>query len=87
VSSTAAGDGLGPEFGVPAAPVGLDLSDWEIHLHRGRHTAVGALRAWNDPTGTFRTENFALLFVSAWHSVADHPGAGGRGSSNDPASK
>jgi hypothetical protein len=31
---------------------------------------MAALRVWNDPMATFRAQNFALLFVTAWNSVA-----------------
>ena len=39
-------------------------------LDHGRHAALAALRVWNDPAATFRTESFALLFVTAWNSIA-----------------
>lgn len=52
------------------APDGEQLNEWELQLHHGRHAALGALRVWNDPTAVFRTETFALLFVTAWNSVA-----------------
>ncbi len=52
------------------APVGTELEEWEQQLHHGRHAALAALRAWNDPIGLFRTETFALLLVAAWNSVA-----------------
>lgn len=55
-------------LGVP--PAGTELEQWEEQLHHGRGAALAALRVWNDPTATFRTENFALLFVTAWNSVA-----------------
>lgn len=51
------------------APAGTHLEEWETQLSHGRHAAIAALRAWNDPTGSFRTEAFALLFVAAWNSV------------------
>lgn len=51
-------------------PQGSTLDDWQAQLHHGRHASVAALRAWNDPMGTFRTQTFALLFVAAWNSVA-----------------
>lgn len=50
-------------------PDGSELTDWEAQLQHGRHAAVAAIRAWNDPVATFRTETFALLFVTAWNSV------------------
>lgn len=52
------------------APDGVVLDDWESQLQHGRNAAISALRTWNDPTATFRTQNFALLFVTAWNSVA-----------------
>ena len=52
------------------APDGVVLDDWESQLQHGRNAALSALRVWNDPTATFRTQNFALLFVTAWNSVA-----------------
>ncbi len=51
-------------------PVGSELTDWEAQLQHGRHAAVAAIRAWNDPVATFRTETFALLFVTSWNSIA-----------------
>lgn len=51
-------------------PDGRDLDEWEQQLDHGRHAALAALRVWNDPTATFRTESFALLFVTAWNSIA-----------------
>ncbi len=52
------------------APQGQDLDEWEAQLQHGRHAAMAALRAWNDPTASFRSQSFALLFVTAWNSVA-----------------
>jgi hypothetical protein len=51
-------------------PRGGKLEEWETQLHHGRHAALAALRTWNDPTASFRTETFALLLVAAWNSVA-----------------
>jgi hypothetical protein len=51
-------------------PEGTELEEWESQLHHGRHAALSGLRAWNDPTGSFRTQNFAVLFVIAWNSIA-----------------
>lgn len=56
--------------GLGVAPVGRDLEEWELQLDHGRHAALAALRVWNDPAATFRTETFALLFVTAWNSVS-----------------
>lgn len=55
---------------VGIAPHGRELEEWEQQLDHGRHAALGALRVWNDPLATFRTETFALLFVTAWNSIA-----------------
>lgn len=55
---------------IGVAPRGTTLADWEAQLHHGRHAALAALRVWNDPTASFRTESFALLLVAAWNSVA-----------------
>jgi hypothetical protein len=52
------------------APTGAELEEWEEQLHHGRHAALAALRAWNDPLAPFRTQAFALLLVAAWNSVA-----------------
>lgn len=52
------------------APHGKEFEEWELQLHHGRHAALAALRGWNDPTGLFRTETFAVLFVAAWNSIA-----------------
>ncbi|MGI8792224.1 MAG: DUF3644 domain-containing protein [Acidimicrobiales bacterium] len=51
-------------------PEGRELDEWEHQLDHGRHAALAALRVWNDPAATFRTESFALLFVTAWNSIA-----------------
>jgi hypothetical protein len=52
------------------APIGSELDEWEQQLQHGRHAALAALRAWNDPIGVFRTESFALLLVASWNSIA-----------------
>jgi hypothetical protein len=52
------------------APHGTVLSDWEMQLQHGRQALLAALRCWNDPVATFRTETFALPFVTAWNSLA-----------------
>jgi hypothetical protein len=52
------------------APEGAVVDEWEAQLQHGRHAAIAALRVWNDPTVTFRTQNFALLLVTAWNSIA-----------------
>ncbi len=53
-----------------ASPIGVELEEWEKQLQHGRGAALAALRVWNDPSATFRTGTFALLFVTAWNSVA-----------------
>ncbi|HVL38854.1 MAG TPA: DUF3644 domain-containing protein [Fimbriimonadaceae bacterium] len=51
------------------APAGTEAADWEPQLQHARSAALAALRVWNDPTATFRTGTFALLFVTAWNSL------------------
>lgn len=51
-------------------PVGTTLEPWETQIHHTRESCLGALRIWNDPTATFRTGAFSLLFVTAWNSLA-----------------
>lgn len=46
------------------------MAEWETQLNHGRHAALAAIRVWNDPTASFRTESFALLLVTAWNSIA-----------------
>jgi hypothetical protein len=46
------------------------VDEWEAQLQHGRNAALAALRVWNDPTASFRAQNFALLLVTAWNSVA-----------------
>lgn len=53
-----------------ATPDGQQLEEWEEQLDHARQAALGAVRVWNDPMATFRTETFALLFVTAWNSLA-----------------
>ena len=53
-----------------AHPVGTPEIDWQTHLQQARASCLEALRVWNDPTSTFRTGAFALLFVTAWNSIA-----------------
>jgi hypothetical protein len=48
----------------PSAP------SWEVQLQHGRNAAFAALRIWNDPTSSFRTGSFSLLFVTAWNSLS-----------------
>lgn len=52
------------------APDGVEVDEWESQLQHGRNAALSGLRVWNDPTATFRSQNFALLFVTAWNSAA-----------------
>lgn len=51
-------------------PDGTEFEDWEQHLHHARQACLAALRVWNDPTASFRTETFSLLFVAAWNRLA-----------------
>jgi hypothetical protein len=51
-------------------PAGATLKEWEDQLQHARDSALAALRAWNDPTATFRTQAFSLLFVAAWNALA-----------------
>lgn len=51
-------------------PAGEELADWEASVRHCCHAAMAALRAWNDPTASFRTESFALQFVAAWNGLA-----------------
>lgn len=51
-------------------PVGAKEKPWERQLIHARESCLAALRAWNDPTASFRTEAFALLLVTAWNALA-----------------
>lgn len=51
-------------------PTGNVAHPWEAQLQHARVACLAALRAWNDPTATFRTGTFSLLFVAAWNSLA-----------------
>lgn len=51
-------------------PPGTKTAEWENQLQHARNAALAALKAWNDPTAAFRTGTFALLFVTAWNSLA-----------------
>ena len=53
-----------------AQPVGAAEVEWQVHLQQARASCMEALRVWNDPTSSFRTGAFALLFVTAWNSLA-----------------
>jgi hypothetical protein len=55
-------------IGIP--PDGTTFDEWEEQLHHGRNAALAALRVWNDPTATFRSQAFALLLVTGWNSIA-----------------
>ncbi len=52
-----------------AVPVGAQPEPWEVNLSHARRSCLAALRVWNDPTSTFRTEAFALLLVTAWNAL------------------
>ena len=51
-------------------PAGRESPEWERQLQHARTSCLAALRAWNDPAAKFRTGSFALLFVTAWNSLA-----------------
>jgi hypothetical protein len=51
-------------------PAGFEPPEWEVQLQHSRDSCVQALRVWNDPASNFRTGAFALLFVTAWNSLA-----------------
>ncbi len=51
-------------------PVGIEPTTEEIHLLQSREACLSALRVWNDPTYSFRTGAFSLLFVTAWNNLA-----------------
>jgi hypothetical protein len=51
-------------------PAGAKLTEWEDQLQHARDSALAALRAWNDPTASFRTQAFSLLFVASWNALA-----------------
>ncbi|MDE0606304.1 MAG: hypothetical protein OXH78_04005 [Acidimicrobiaceae bacterium] len=53
-----------------AHPVGTKKVEWQAQLQQARASCLEALRVWNDPTSSFRTGAFALLFVTAWNSLA-----------------
>jgi hypothetical protein len=55
-------------FGI--VPPGTRPASWEAQLQHARNSALAALKTWNDPSATFRTGTFALLFVTAWNSLA-----------------
>ena len=56
--------------GLGRHPVGTTPADWESQLQHGRDSCLQALRVWNDPTATFRTATFSMLFVASWNSLA-----------------
>ena len=51
-------------------PVGAREEPWERQLAHARESCLSALRVWNDPTASFRTEAFALLLVTAWNALS-----------------
>ena len=53
-----------------AHPVGAKTVEWQAQLQQARASCLEALLVWNDPTSSFRTGAFALLFVTAWNSLA-----------------
>lgn len=52
------------------APQGFDIEEDQAQVLHARNAALAALRIWNDPTTTFRTGAFCLMFVTAWNSLA-----------------
>ena len=52
-----------------AQPVGSPAVEWQSSLQQARASCLEALRVWNDPTSSFRTGAFSLLFVTAWNSL------------------
>ena len=56
--------------GLGAIPLGSQPAEWELQLRHARESCLAALRSWNDPTGRFRAGAFALMFVTAWNSLA-----------------
>jgi hypothetical protein len=56
--------------GLGEVPVGARAEPWERQLQHARDACLAGLRIWNDPTARFRTGAFALLFVTAWNSLA-----------------
>lgn len=44
--------------------------EWMSQLLHARNSVLAALRVWNDPTATFKTETFALLFATGWNGLA-----------------
>ena len=50
-------------------PVGALEERWDRQLIHARQSCLSALRVWNDPTASFRTEAFALLLVTAWNAL------------------
>jgi hypothetical protein len=51
-------------------PIGRRSEPWQQQVQHARAAMLAALRVWNDPTATFRTGAFSLLFVAAWNSLA-----------------
>lgn len=56
--------------GLGRSPIGIDPPGWEVQLLHARNACLSGLRVWNDPQERFRTGTFALLFVTAWNSLA-----------------
>lgn len=57
-------------WGLGHTPRGATSKDWELQLLHTRRSCLEALRIWNDPTATFRTGAFSLLFMAAWNGLA-----------------
>lgn len=56
--------------GLGEHPHGSEAPLWEIQVQHARQSCLAGLRIWNDPTSTFRAGAFALLFITAWNSLA-----------------
>ncbi len=56
--------------GLGAHPIDSKEERWEVSLRHARASCLEALRVWNDPSCTFRTGAFSLLFVTAWNALA-----------------
>jgi hypothetical protein len=56
--------------GLGEIPAGTRVEPWETQVQHARSACLAALRVWNDPTATFRSGAFSLLFVTAWNSLA-----------------
>ena len=67
--SDCVGDLEGQIRSLGQVPVGALEESWEGQLIHARQSCLSALRAWNDPTASFRAEAFSLLLVTAWNAL------------------